>query len=87
MEGMTLTNPGGNLSPASKSTPKKRSRSLLALNQPLHLLRLIAKSAQRRNKLLLLKLASSIQVVNRWNNEILQFIDGTEERKNRRIGF
>ena len=26
MEGMTLTNPGGNLSPASKSTPKKRSR-------------------------------------------------------------
>ena len=26
MEGMTLTNPGGNLSPASKSTPKERSR-------------------------------------------------------------
>ena len=26
MEGMTLTNPGGNLSPAYKSTPKKRSR-------------------------------------------------------------
>ena len=50
-------------------------------------LRLIAKSAQRRNKLLLLKLASSIQVVNRWNNQILQFRDGTEERKNRRIGF
>ena len=26
MKGTTLTNPGGNLSPASKSTPKKKSR-------------------------------------------------------------
>ena len=60
---------------------------LIKAKSLLKLLRLIAKSAQRRNKLLLLKLASSIQVVNRWNNQILQFRDGTEERKKRRIGF
>ena len=54
----------------------------LQLKASAEVLRLIAKSAQRRNKLLLLKLASSIQVVNRWNNQnitIQRWNRGTEE--------
>ena len=56
--------------------------STMVINRLNFVLRLIAKSAQRRNKLLLLKLASSIQVANRWNNQnitIQRWNRGTEK--------